>query len=146
MGLVLLILRIGIYESGMYDFIKKEADIRKGSFHQLFTARMRFFKYVKCILIGAPLWFVVGILITFSPEFAKTLGVKDNISAGTAVMYCYIGLAAGDFLSGLASQVLISRYCLRSAWYWLRVLGCICYQCIRAVRHKPARHCHNYGT
>jgi MFS family permease len=109
MGLVLLILRIGIYESGMYDFIKKEADIRKGSFHQLFTDRKRFFKYAKCILIGAPLWFVVGILITFSPEFAKTLGVTDTISAGTAVMYCYIGLAAGDFLSGLASQVLKSR-------------------------------------
>ena len=109
MGLVLLILRIGIYESGMYDFIKKEADIRKGSFHQLFTDRKRFFKYVKCILIGAPLWFVVGILITFSPEFAKNLGVSDTISAGTAVMYCYIGLAAGDFLSGLASQVLKSR-------------------------------------
>jgi hypothetical protein len=93
----------------MYDFIKKEADVRKGAFHELFTDRKRFIKYAKCILIGGPLWFVVGILITFSPEFAKSMGISEPISAGTAVMYCYIGLAGGDFLSGLVSQLLKSR-------------------------------------
>lgn len=108
MGMVLLILRIGIYESGMYDFMKKE-HVKKGVFLALFTDWKRFKKYAKCILIGGPLWFIVGILVTFSPEFAKEMGITDTISAGKAVMYCYIGLAAGDILSGLVSQLLKSR-------------------------------------
>ncbi len=108
MGLVILILRIGIYESGMYDFIKRE-QVKKGVFFALFTDWKRFKKYAKCILIGGPLWFIVGILITFSPEFAKEMGVTETISAGKAVMYCYIGLVGGDMLSGLVSQLLKSR-------------------------------------
>ena len=109
MGLVLLILRFGIYESGMYDFIKKDKDVVKGAFHQLFTDWRRFKKYAKCILIGGPLWYLVGILITFSPEFAKTMGLNEPIIAGKSVMYCYIGLVAGDLLSGFISQLLKSR-------------------------------------
>lgn len=109
MGLVLLILRFGIYESGMYNFIRKDSDVVKGAFHHLFTDWRRFKKYAKCILIGGPLWYLVGILVTFSPEFAKNMGVSEPILAGKAVMYCYIGLVAGDMLSGYISQLLKSR-------------------------------------
>jgi putative MFS transporter len=56
-----------------------------------------------------PIWFVVGVLITFSPEFAKALGTTGPVSAGNAVMYCYLGLVFGDLTSGLLSQVLKSR-------------------------------------
>lgn len=108
LGLILLILRIGVYESGMFaEMLSK--DIKKGVFHELFTNWNRFIKYIKCIAIGVPIWFVVGILITFSPEFAKVLGVTEPISAGNAVMYCYIGLALGDFTSGSLSQLIRSR-------------------------------------
>ncbi len=61
------------------------------------------------ILIGLPSWFVVGVLITFSPEFAKALAVQGTVNAGNAVMYCYMGLVAGDLVSGLLSQLLKSR-------------------------------------
>jgi putative MFS transporter len=108
LGLILLILRIGVYESGMFSMIRSE-NIKKGLFHELFTEKKRFLKYIKCIFIGVPIWFVVGILITFSPEFARALGVKETISAGSAVMYCYIGLALGDFTSGSLSQLIRSR-------------------------------------
>jgi MFS transporter, putative metabolite:H+ symporter len=108
LGLILLILRIGIYESGMFSAMLNK-DVKKGSFLKLFTNWNRFVKYIKCIAIGVPIWFVVGILITFSPEFAKVLGVKEPISAGSAVMYCYIGLALGDFTSGSLSQLIRSR-------------------------------------
>jgi putative MFS transporter len=108
LGLVLLILRIGIFESGMFSRIRSE-NVKKGLFHELFTDKKRFLKYIKCIFIGVPIWFVVGILITFSPEFARALGVKETISAGSAVMYCYIGLALGDFTSGSLSQLIRSR-------------------------------------
>ncbi len=107
LGLLLLFLRIGVYESGMFKNIQKES-IGRGQFHQLFTNWKRFKKYVKCILIGSPLWFVVGILMTFSDAFAKQLGVAGVVPA-KSVMFCYIGLAAGDFLSGYLSQVFKTR-------------------------------------
>jgi putative MFS transporter len=107
MGLLLLFLRIGIYESGMFKNVKS-GDVIRGEFLHLFTNWNRFKKYVKCILIGAPLWFVVGILITFSDAFAKQLGVEGVVPA-KSVMFCYIGLAAGDMLSGYLSQYFRSR-------------------------------------
>lgn len=107
LGLLLLFLRIGVYESGMFKNIKKD-EIGRGQFHHLFTNWSRFKKYVKCILIGAPLWFVVGVLITFSDAFAKALGV-EGIAPAKSVMFTYIGLAFGDLLSGYLSQYFRSR-------------------------------------
>lgn len=107
LGLLLLFLRIGVYESGMFKNIKKD-EIGRGQFQHLFTNWARFKKYVKCILIGAPLWFVVGVLITFSDAFAKVLGV-EGIAPAKSVMFTYIGLAFGDLLSGYLSQYFKSR-------------------------------------
>ncbi len=107
LGMLLLVLRIGVYESGMFKNIKSD-NISRGQFQHLFTSWSRFKKYVKCILIGAPLWFVVGVLITFSDAFAKSLGV-EGVVPSKSVMFCYIGLAIGDLLSGYLSQVLKTR-------------------------------------
>lgn len=108
LGLIILIMRIKMFESGMYKSIK-ESDISKGNFLKLFTSRERFFKYLNCILIGLPIWFVVGILVTFSPEFGKIINVQGNVSAGKSVMFTYIGLIFGDFTSGFLSQAFKSR-------------------------------------
>lgn len=125
MGLAILILRFGVYESGMYNSIKEAKHVGKGEFIKLFTDKERFLKYVYCILIGLPLWFVVGILITFSPEFGKAFGIAEPISAGKSIMFCYIGLVFGDIFSGTLSQLLKSRkkvlYIFLSA-----TLACIC--------------------
>ena len=108
LGLMLLVARVSVFESGM--FLKsKEKHIERGNFFQLFTKRSRFLKFMGCIFIGLPLWYIIGILITFSPEFAKALGINGAISAGDAVMYSYIGLAVGDLLSGVSSQLVGSR-------------------------------------
>ena len=108
LGLLLLLMRIGVLESGMYREIE-DRPIRKGNFFSLFTKRANFFRYMNSILIGLPIWFAVGILITFSPEYAKALGVSGPVSAGEAVMFCYLGLVAGDFTSGFLSQFFGSR-------------------------------------
>lgn len=108
LGLSLLCLRIGVAESGIFG-IAKEKSKQRGDFFSLFTNRQRFFKYIRCIVIGIPLWFVVGILITLSPEFGKVLGVEGNVNAGAAVAYCYAGLVLGDIASGMLSQYLKSR-------------------------------------
>jgi putative MFS transporter len=109
LGLMLLVARVSVYESGMYREIALRTNISKGNFISLFTSRGRFFKYTRSALIGLPIWFCVGILITFSPEFAKAFAISGPVSAGEAVMYCYIGLVLGDFLSGFLSQYFRSR-------------------------------------
>ena len=108
LGLSLLILRIRVAESGMFGKAK-ELSHQRGNFFSLFNNRKRFLKYLRCIVIGVPLWFVVGILITLSPEFGKVLGVKGDVNAGAAVAWCYGGLVIGDIASGLLSQYLKSR-------------------------------------
>jgi putative MFS transporter len=109
LGLVLLITRISVAESGMFRAMNSKNGISKGNLLALFSGRKRFFRYLNSILIGVPIWFVVGILITFSPEFAKTFGTTGVVSAGNAVMFCYLGLVFGDLSSGLFSQMLKSR-------------------------------------
>ncbi|GAB4482705.1 MAG: MFS transporter [Thermodesulfovibrionales bacterium] len=109
LGLVLLVARVSVAESGMFRAMEERAGTSRGNFLALFTERGRFLRYINSILIGVPIWFVVGILITFSPEFAKALGTSGPVSAGNAVMYCYLGLVFGDLSSGLLSQALRSR-------------------------------------
>ncbi len=109
LGLVLLAMRAKMLESGMFKMVQTNAAIKKGDFLSLFTNRQRFFKYLRCILIGLPTWFVVGILIILSPEFSVLLGVKGVVSAGTSIMFAYSGLVAGDILSGFSSQLMRSR-------------------------------------
>lgn len=110
LGILLLFLRISISESGMFKKVQ-QSDEKKGDFLSLFTNKKRYLKYLQCILIGIPLWFLVGVLITFSPEFAKALGVQnyETIAAGKAIAWCYGGLVFGDIASGLLSQWLNSR-------------------------------------
>jgi MFS family permease len=110
LGLFLLCLRIRMSESHMFTKIVNSSENR-GNFFALFSNKKRFFKYLNCIVIGLPIWFLVGILITFSPEFAKVLGIEnaENIQAGKAIAYCYSGLVLGDIVSGLMSQWLQSR-------------------------------------
>jgi MFS transporter, putative metabolite:H+ symporter len=110
LGLALLFLRVSVAESGMFKQLKTAAPhVKRGDFLSLFTRWSRFSKYARCILIGLPSWFVVGVLITFSPEFAKALHITGEVKAGIAVSILYLGLTAGDLASGLLSQWIGSR-------------------------------------
>lgn len=121
MGIALLLLRIGVYESGMFNHIKTQA-VSRGNFFSLFSTRKKALKYARVILIGLSTWYVVGILITFSPEFGKAFGMAVLPSAGDAVMYCYIGLSAGDLASGVLSQMIKSRKKVMAIFLGLSVI------------------------
>lgn len=126
LGLLLLLARISVFESGM--FLKlKDSKVRRGNFFQLFQKRSTFIRYMGCILIGLPIWYVAGILITFSPEFAKAISVTGTILAGDAVMYCYMGLAIGDFSSGFISQKVGSRKKVVAAYILLTLVTVVFY-------------------
>ena len=107
MGLALLLLRLGTFESSMYTGM--QADVSKGNFFQLFTSWTTFKKYVYCILMGLPIWYIIGILVFSAPEITQLIGIQGTITGGDAIMYCYIGLSVGDFVSGALSQWFKSR-------------------------------------
>jgi len=126
LGFLLLLLRIGTFESGMFKNIE-QANVSKGNFFMLFTNWERFKKYMYCILIGAPLWYVVGVLVTLSPEFGKALGAKDTLSAADGVLYSYIGIAIGDIFAGLLAQITKSRKLTMVVFLLLSVISVVVY-------------------
>ena len=108
LGLMLLLARVSVMESGM--FLKsKEKNVQHGNVLLLITSWKRFSKLLGCIFIALPAWYAIGILITFSPEFAKVLNISGSVVAGDSVMFCYLGLASGDLASGVLSQIFKTR-------------------------------------
>jgi putative MFS transporter len=125
LGLLLLLLRIGVAESGMFSQSKEASN--RGDFFALFRNKVQFIKYIRCIMIGIPLWFVVGVLITLSPEFGKVLRVQGEVSAGAAVAWCYGGIVIGDIAGGLISQWLKSRIKVVYIFLAMATLGITAY-------------------
>ncbi|MDB5003828.1 MAG: transporter [Mucilaginibacter sp.] len=126
LGIVLLLLRMGTFESGMFKNIA-DTGVSKGNILMLFNNRKRFLKYLYCILIGAPLWYVVGVLVTQSPEFGKALGAKAPLSAGTGILYTYIGISVGGIFAGVLAQLTKSRKLTMLIFLLLSVISAICY-------------------
>lgn len=108
LGLCLLVLRVSVYESGMFNQLK-EQKIARGNFGMFFTNKKRFKKYIFSILIGLPTWYVIGVLIAFSNKFGKQFGLAEPINPGKATMYSYVAISIADVLIGLLSQWLKSR-------------------------------------
>ncbi len=110
LGLVLLVLRMSVAESGMFKQLRAGAsDVSRGNFLTLFTNAARFMKYLRCILIGLPLWCIVGVLVAFSPEISKALNIQGEIKVAQAIAFTYLGITFGGFASGYLSQALQSR-------------------------------------
>jgi predicted MFS family arabinose efflux permease len=108
LGLALLTLRVGVFESGLFDKVKN-SDVKRGEFLMLFSSRERLWKYLCCILLGVPAWYVIGILATFAPEFGKALQMPALPTGSSSVMWLYGGCSLGGLASGGLSQYLRSR-------------------------------------
>lgn len=116
MGLGLLLLRVGVVESGIFHVTKNDSTVQKGNFLYFFNNKDRFVRYMKCIGIGLPTWFCIGILAMLSNEFGLALGIREEIKPGMAIMWAYIGISVGDFSSGFISHYLKSR---KKAIFWM---------------------------
>lgn len=121
LGVMLLLLRVSVKESELFKKIHTQEGIRKGNFFDLFKSWNCTKKFITCTLIGVPIWYVAGILMPFSPELGVNLGVTDPLLSSRAIAISYLGLAAGDFLSGLSSQIFQSR---KKALY---LFQCLCF-------------------
>ncbi len=124
LGFMLLFLRIKVAESGMFKDVR-DSKVSKGNFLMFFNNADRFKKYILSILIGLPTWFVIGILVSFSKEFGKQMGVVGDIDPGKSIMYAYAAISLGDIAVGLVSQVLKSRKKALFIFYGLTIIGMI---------------------
>lgn len=124
LGLSLLLLRVSVFESGMYKQMAN-VEVSKGNFFLFFTSWSRFSKYLRCILIGLPTWYVIGILVSFSNEFGKRMGIEEPIQPGKGIMYAYMAISVGDVLVGLLSQQLKSRKKALFIFYGITILGIV---------------------
>jgi MFS transporter, putative metabolite:H+ symporter len=126
LGIVLLLLRMGTFESGMYKNVA-QTEVSKGNIFMLFFNRKRFLKYLYCILIGAPLWYVVGILVTQSLEFGRVLGAKEPLSGGTGILYTYVGISVGGIFAAVLAQLSKSRKLTMFIFLVLSVISVVAY-------------------
>lgn len=108
LGISLLIARLRVMESKMFDTLAHAPHIKKGDLTLLLKPE-RMWRYISCVLTGVPIYFITGILMTFSPEICRYLGVQDPVSAGNALLFGTVGLTLGDICSGFLSQILRSR-------------------------------------
>lgn len=126
LGFCLLLLRISVFESGMYKKIT-ETSIIRGNFFMFFTNKERFFKYAKAILIGLPTWYVIGILLAFSNNFAEKFGIIGEVLPKKATMFAYVFISIADLLIGFVSHWLKSRKKALFIFYFLTLIGIVMY-------------------
>ena len=122
LGLALLLLRVGVLESGMFKNIK-DKNISRGNFFMFFSNAQRFKTYMLCILIGLPTWFVIGILVNLSNKFAAQMNVTGAVDSGRSIMLAYVGIAMGDIAIGLLSQWLRSRKKALFIFYGMTIIS-----------------------
>ena len=107
MGLALLFLRMSVIDSSMYSSTKT-GGVKMGNLLMIVNNKERFIRYFRGILIGLPVWYVIGILITFSNEFAKNFGIT-GFDQPKSLMLQYVALAFGDMSAGILANYLKSR-------------------------------------
>jgi putative MFS transporter len=122
LGVVLLLLRISVAESGMFNQVKTQK-VQRGNFLRFFDNTKRFRKYILAILIGLPTWFVIGVLVNLSNRFATALYGENNIISGKAIMFAYAAIAIGDILIGFVSQYFKSRKKALYLFYGLTIIN-----------------------
>jgi MFS transporter, putative metabolite:H+ symporter len=122
LGILLLLLRISVAESGMFKQLKTK-DVQKGNILMFFNNGKRFKKYILAILIGLPTWYVIGILVNYSNSFAGELYGENHIDSGKSIMYAYAAIAIGDITVGLVSQYFKSRKKALYLFYALTIIA-----------------------
>lgn len=107
-GLLLLALRIGVFESGLFERTKAQ-DVHLGDVRQLFLPLSRGLRFLRVVVVGMPIWFAGGVLFVFSPEIGAALGLPQKPTGGQTIFWAYAGVTIGDLASGLISHAVKSR-------------------------------------
>ena len=109
MGIIVLGIRIvALRESEMFVEQKKLSHTR-GDILMFFRSKILLMKFLAVIAVGMPIWYVSGIVITFSPEVGSALNLSRVITAAETLKWQAIGLAIGSGLSGIVSELIKNR-------------------------------------
>ena len=109
LGLILLLLRFNLNESGLFNNLIGNSSVSRGSLKVLFCSKVRLKKYLICILAGLPLFFSYYVQLLLSPEIGEQLNIPEKLITAKAAMYGMIGMTIGDLCCGFLSQYLKSR-------------------------------------
>jgi MFS transporter, putative metabolite:H+ symporter len=122
LGILLLFLRIGVSESGLFAKVR-QSSVSRGNVFALFARWATFKKYLSVVLVALPIWFIIGVLVTFSPELGRDMGLANPPQSGHAVLWYYLGLTVGDLTTGYLSQRLANRKGVMAAFLAITALA-----------------------
>ena len=109
LGLALLVLRVGVSESGLFNQVRAHATVQRGNPLQLLWPPRRFARFALVVLSAMPIWFVGGVMFVFAPEIGQAMGIAEPINPADVIFWAYLGVVAGDVASGVISQAIMSR-------------------------------------
>ena len=137
MGFALLFLRIFVHESGLFGRMRESADVKRGSLLVLLGSRVRALRYLGCIVIGAPIYAVFTIFVTFAPEFGAALGIREPVAVADVMFAAAVAMTVGDFIAGAISQMVRSRKLpiYISLLATAALIGLICFGAITTPLH-----------
>ena len=107
-GFALLILRLGVLESGMYEQMKNSA-VARGDLSIIFRNKVKLKKYISIFLLGFPAWYINGVIMTFTPEIAKAMKMTEIPAVSVVFTMYFLGFTFGDISCGFVSQFFKSR-------------------------------------
>jgi putative MFS transporter len=122
LGVLLLLLRIGVSESGLFTKTRASA-VSRGNFFALFARYATGKKYVSVVMVALPIWFVIGVIVTFTPELGRDMGLAPAPQASRAVLWYCVGITLGDLTTGYLSQRLHSRKRVLAAFLVITALA-----------------------
>jgi MFS family permease len=109
LGLTLLVLRVGVSESGLFERTRVDARVRRGNPLQLLWPPRRAMRFVLVVMSAMPIWFVGGVMFVFAKEIGAAMGIAEPINGADVILWAYAGVVVGDIASGTASQLIRSR-------------------------------------
>jgi MFS transporter, putative metabolite:H+ symporter len=115
LGLLLLVMRVSVVESGMFNRLK-DSGRSQGDLLKFLSKPALVGRLLLITLVGTPIWFVIGTLVTFTPEISRSMGITTLKGTSQAVLCVYIGLGLGGIVTGLLSQKLQSRKKVIGIW------------------------------
>ncbi len=139
MGLALLCLRISVSESGMFQ--KHAQNQNRGNLLKFFSNAKRTKKFFASVLSGTPIYFILGIIVTFAPEIGVAKGLDAPLTAANAIFYSYVGFIIGDIGSGLLSQLLKSR---KKALYLFVIFNALTTFCFLTTSSTSLQYAHAF--
>jgi MFS family permease len=120
-GLLLLILRVQVYESVIFQKAK-QTNKNRGNIITILKNPRLLSTYFFCTLAGSVTFVIIGLFIQNTPEFAKEHGLI-GVKASLAIIFFYLGAAPSEIIAGLMSKKLKSRKIPMYFFFCVTIVG-----------------------